>query len=191
MDIKDIRDKNRKRYHQVMERAMKDGTIDEELNERQRINDESIAKARGNILNRMIEIEHELNIYLQCSLFGFMNGKGHIFSDEILDKEWFTMSKKIQLFKKVAYHLEEQFNNRYVGADDLLSSLNKRRNLVAHGIKVHFTNPELALIGKGNVEKLDKEFMDKFDEDCELMFYILIELIDSIKDAELKSHQYK
>jgi len=175
--------KIRKRLDDSMKRAYEDGLMTKELRKKQIENDDRIAKSRGEILNRMAELEHMLNLYIAyhyCISVTGARGKVLAFMQDILQREWFSLSKKIELFEKIGYHKRKEFNNVYDGLEGVLKSLRNTRNLVAHGFKVHWTRPEMSLLHKKGRYLLNRSFMQKFSSEYEIAFISISALTDAL-----------
>ncbi|MBI4056212.1 MAG: Abi family protein [Elusimicrobia bacterium] len=54
-----------------------------------------------------------------------------------------SFNSKICIFSKIKFHLKKKFRKRYEGLDKCLDEIRKTRNLVAHAIQAHFTEPIL------------------------------------------------
>lgn len=138
-------------------------------------NDENLAKIRGEILNKSLEVEELLITFLADYFCGRELDQYQSFRKNVLSMEYFTLYQKIVLFERVGYHKDKIFSNRYVGLNKKLLQIMEMRNTVAHGHKVHFTEPRVK-VTKEKFFQLDENFQKEFQKNYDICVIALSEL---------------
>ena len=172
-------EKIRKDYFKASQYARAKGYTNNELEEKQDNNEELLAKRRGYILNRMSEIEHQLNLFLARYFTPAPDITLHgTFYDLVLGKDFFTLHQKIKLFGELKFHKDKEFKNVFDGLTGVLHELKDMRNIMAHGHKAHYTEPTMTFLGSHKSKNIDEIFMRKFNKNFEIAFFSLAELND-------------
>ena len=171
IDISDAKDKLKK----SREWALEKGIIDKKLLEKQRENDRKIAEIRGHILNRVVELEDQLNTFISVYFTGNTE-RTRDFYDLILSEEFFTFHQKIKLFDRIAYHKQESFAGKYDGLAAYLHKVKEIRNLVAHGHRIDPLQPRIRMLSKKKPTTIDQNFLEEFKKSFETSLFSLVEL---------------
>ena len=144
---------------------------------------EKLSRIRGDILHRSIEIEMILNNFLE-TYFTFdpkdMDYEKSSHFWYLLDK--LTFQKRIDIFRKINFHNKKKFDDRYKGLEKILDSIRESRNMVAHSIQVHFTEPMISKRGK-KIE-LDEKYSKRFNENADIAMIALVELILEVREGD-------
>ena len=156
------------------------GFLTDKLDSDQRKNDGVVAEIRGYIINRMVELENFLNVFLG-TYFVEDYSKFHKF---ILSEEFFTLRQKVIIFGKIGYHKNKRFNGKYDGLTKILDELVSIRNLIAHGYFTHFTRPEIKKLKQKVPTKLNEEFKENFAKNLIIAIHCLDELDVDLRNSK-------
>jgi len=172
--LKEIKEK----YKNSLEKAKNIGYINKDFEKINLSNDNKIAEIRGNILNKMIGLEHSLCVFL--SMY-FSEKKSKEFYEHILSKDFFTMAQKIKLFNKIKYHEKPEFKDSYKDLGKILMKLSEWRNFIAHGTKFSIIHPKVGYPHSNKVVVLDNEFIKKFSQYFDIAIFCILDLQDKIR----------
>jgi len=177
--IKTIKEK----YEKSNQWAKDKGYTNDEHENKQKENDKKLAEIRGVVLNRIVEIEHTLSIFLTEY---FSKDIRPDLYEHIFSKEFFTFGDKIKVFKNIGYHKKEEFGEKYNGLTGILMELNEFRNLIAHGVKFHYTRAEIGYPYSGKGKLLDEQSRKEFFKNFEIALFCLFDLQDKLMNEKFK-----
>jgi hypothetical protein len=162
------------------------GHTNDELEKRQAVNSDNISIIRGNIISGMAELEQMLCMFLS-KYFG--KDKSSDFYKHILAQDFFTTHQKIKLFQRIGYHKQDKYNGKYGGLSGMMFKLNELRNVVAHGMKFHFTRPEIGYPYSGEIVHFDEDLGKTFTNAYEQVWFSLWLLTEDL-DKEIFKQQF-
>ena len=181
-------EEEQKKIHSAEESLIKRGYLTHEHLKKLSIADTQLATIRGTILERAIETEMMLDLFLYeyfiYNLGNLMKERGKHF-DYIL--ETLTVHEKIELFSQIKYHMKKEFNGRYDGLEKILIEINNSRNLIAHSIRAHFIEPKI--IGKKGEINLNEKYQKKFNIKADYAMTAFGELTEKLVNEAINNRK--
>ncbi|GEM_PF-6661467 len=119
---------------------------------------------RGYIIDRVIQMELMLNDILA----NYFCEKGELylsFKELILNKEFFTLQQKINLFRDLGLHKQDKFKDQFMGLSGKLMEANNIRNKVAH-LSINLENPKINIKLNNKIQDvcLNDKFLNEFED---------------------------
>lgn len=139
--------------------------------------------ARGQILDKCIDIENSINIIIQYFFTkSSKNEEFYLLKEYILDSEAFTFIQKKKVLEKILEKLDFLDKKKVKKIIQTLMNIIKDRNKLAHGlilIDYEEMKTQVRYYENGyKFERFGKEFYDKFNERFDFLYRELQLIID-------------